>query len=255
MSRIQRVLRAALRDEWDGLDRITRDIRPADWITLTNALAGFLAIILIARGEPAFASIFILAGILLDGADGAAARIWGGGPLGGFLDSLADVITFAIAPAALLATHPGLDARWALPLAALFVLCGIMRLARFEALRETAPRLYFSGMSTPGAALSVTAVLLIGVPSWLIAATAVVASVTMVSRIRYPKLRGGLGASSVAVLLLVLGTWTTPWHHWAVWGMIAFMTTYLLFGPFYVLVKYGATRHPDVALPGAPDGP
>ncbi len=247
ISRVRSITRAALRDEWDGLDRITRDVRPADIVTLANALTGLAAIVMAANQNFVGASLLVLLGILLDGADGAVARLgYGNGPLGGFLDSLADVITFAIAPATILATNPALGPTWVVWAAAgFYVVCVVMRLARFEALREAAPRRYFSGMSSPGGALAVVAIQLVAAPSWLVVSLVVFTGVLMVSRVRYPKLRGVLGVVAVLVILAVLATWRLPaWHDWAVLGMIAFMAFYLLAGPYYVLVRVGPTPDP-----------
>ncbi len=247
ISRARSITRAALRDEWDGLDRITRDIRPADIVTLSNALTGLAAILLAANQRLELASLLVFVGILLDGADGAVARMgYGNGPLGGFLDSLADVITFAIAPATILATTADLGPIWLIWAAAgFYMVCVVMRLARFEALRERAPRRYFSGMSSPGGALAVIAILLVGAPTWLVVSLVFFTGGLMVSRVRYPKLRGPLGATAVVVIGAVLGTWSNPaWHEWAVLGLIAFMAFYLLAGPYYVLVRFGPTPDP-----------
>ncbi len=245
--RVRSITRAALRDEWDGLDRITRDIRPADLVTLTNALTGLAAIVLAADHHFALASLLVFVGILLDGADGAVARLgYGNGPLGGFLDSLADVITFAIAPATILATNPDIEHTWlAWGAAGFYMVCVVMRLARFEALREKAPRRYFSGMSSPGGALAVIAVQLAGAPEWLTLALVFFTGALMVSRVRYPKLRGMLGVTAVVVILGVLATWNLPRiHDWAVLGLIGFMSLYLVAGPYYVLVRFGPTPDP-----------
>ncbi|MGB0651837.1 MAG: CDP-alcohol phosphatidyltransferase family protein [Thermoplasmatota archaeon] len=253
----RQVVRAALRDEWDGLDRITRDIRPADVATMANALLGLVAIVLATRGHPEAAAHLVLAGIILDGVDGAIARMGGGGgPLGGFLDSIADMVTFAVAPAVLLTTLD-VPLSWSLSAGAFFLVCVALRLARFEALREKAPQRYFSGMSSPGGALVVVSATLwqpamvASVPVWLPLAAAIAMGPLLVSRIRYPKLRGALGAAAVLMILATLATWqAAPQHHGTALSlMLAFMLVYLVAGPFYVLQRVGPTPDPRAAAP------
>ncbi len=242
-------LRAALKDEWDGIGRISRDVRPADVATMANALVG-LAAIVVAPTDAVLAAHLILLGILLDGVDGALARAFGGGPLGGFLDSLADLITFGAAPAVLLA------AGWGWLGAAVMLLAVMMRLARFEALRERRPMRYFSGLSSPGGALVVAAAVLatdaFAFPAWAPVVAGLVAGPLMVSRVRYPKLRGWLGIVGGGLIFAVVGIAAigymsdlngalalAPVHGWALALMAAFMAFYLLAGPFYVLARIG----------------
>jgi CDP-diacylglycerol--serine O-phosphatidyltransferase len=233
--------RAAWRDEWDGLGRITRDIRPADIVTMGNAIMGLLAIVAAANHQYQLGALLILAGILFDGLDGAVARLGGGGPLGGFLDTLADTITFALAPAVLIST--GLDGTplATFAVASFYVVCVMLRLARFEALREKKHMEYFSGMSSTGSALVVAAAFLAGMSVAATLALTLISALLMVSRVRYPKLRGGLGVTAVIVVLAVLGAaWKAPaLVAPATWTMVAFMTIYLTTGPFYVLARFG----------------
>ena len=78
---------------------IIKIIKPADIITLLNALLGFASIIMTLQGQLESALILILIAVIADGADGAVARYSGFGVLGANLDSLSDVISFGVAPA------------------------------------------------------------------------------------------------------------------------------------------------------------
>lgn len=240
------VFRAAIRDEWDGLGRITSDLRAADIATILNALLGLAAVVLGARGETVLAIELVLLGVIVDGVDGFLARLgFGGGPLGPTLDTLADVITFAVAPAVIVLQ--AVQAPW--PGHALvmgfFLVCVLLRLARFESIRNELPRGYFSGLSSPGGALAVLAFLLAGFDGrWLLGAAAF-AGILMVSRIRYPKLRGGLGGVAVLVILGVLLSSGRAVQETANLVMLAFMAVYVLAGPFYVLYRMGPTTAPE----------
>lgn len=69
-------------------------------ITLSNLLCGALAIYFVSVNNPALGAVFILGGAFLDFFDGLAARAIGvSGEMGKQLDSLADLVTFGLAPA------------------------------------------------------------------------------------------------------------------------------------------------------------
>lgn len=69
-------------------------------ITLSNLLCGAIAIYFVSVNNPALGAIFILGGAFLDFFDGLTARALGvSGEMGKQLDSLADLITFGLAPA------------------------------------------------------------------------------------------------------------------------------------------------------------
>jgi CDP-diacylglycerol--serine O-phosphatidyltransferase len=259
-SKVRAYFHAALRDEWDGLDRINRDLRLADFFTIANALMGLGALLLATRGQTRLAIELVLVGVIMDGLDGAVARAGkGGGPLGGVLDTLADTVTFVTTSAVItffsLTKPPQVTSKLGyvailLPLA-LYVVCGMLRLARFEALRDDGKkRFYFSGIPTPAAAILLLSMVLVEVRHWVVLAVAVYVAILMVSRIRYPKLRGWGAVTSVAILLAVLVTFrAATLQKTLTWGMLAFMVGYLVIGPFYVLARYGA---PDEPVPSDP---
>lgn len=113
--------------------------------TLASVFCGLYSIVLAARlGEAGEsdsallykASLAIVFGLLFDGADGRIARLTKTqSDLGMQLDSLADVITFGVAPA-ILVYRWGLSelGRWGLVVAFVYVACGALRLARFNVL-------------------------------------------------------------------------------------------------------------------------
>ena len=147
-----------------------RGFHLADFFTLANAACGmmaiFLALIYVERrdvGSFYWAAAMAPAALFFDVLDGRIAR-WRRehSPLGRELDSLADVISFGVAPAAL-AYAAGL--RGGLDLVALvyFVCCGVSRLARYNVTAEdlsagSGKVAYFEGTPIPTTVL-LTAVL------------------------------------------------------------------------------------------------
>jgi len=74
--------------------------RLPDLLTTANLCCGVTAILMAAQGNLTIACWLVFAGALFDVFDGLAARALGGGsPLGAQLDSLADMVTFGVAPA------------------------------------------------------------------------------------------------------------------------------------------------------------
>jgi CDP-diacylglycerol---serine O-phosphatidyltransferase len=77
--------------------------RIPDLLTTANLACGMGSILLASQGQLTWACWLVFAGALFDVFDGLAARALGGGsPLGAQLDSLADMVTFGVAPAYLL---------------------------------------------------------------------------------------------------------------------------------------------------------
>ncbi|MBM3776851.1 MAG: CDP-diacylglycerol--serine O-phosphatidyltransferase [Acidimicrobiia bacterium] len=123
-------------------------------LTMGNLLCGYACIVLAMRGDFAVAAVFIGIAIVLDMLDGRVARLTGTTSAFGIeFDSLADVVSFGLAPA-ILAYAWGLQPLGRLGWAAGFVfLAGAaVRLARFNIQQATQDKRYFVGMPSPAAA-------------------------------------------------------------------------------------------------------
>jgi CDP-diacylglycerol--serine O-phosphatidyltransferase len=133
-------------------------------LTLGNAVCGFGAITFAARwtGYDLATSLFAAAcliylAMLFDALDGSAAR-WTNqtSEFGAQLDSLCDAISFGAAPAFLMlqfSTSFGYPLRLLWLIAALYVVCTVLRLARFNVeTDEDDAHGYFKGLPSPGAA-------------------------------------------------------------------------------------------------------
>ena len=117
-----------------------RSYTPADALTIGNAACGTIAIFLcldyLATDSRRFvwtAFVLLPLALVCDVLDGYVARLDTGhrSVLGGDLDSLADVISFGVAPAVLGFTL-GLRGGWDMLILTYFVVCGVSRLARFN---------------------------------------------------------------------------------------------------------------------------
>jgi CDP-diacylglycerol--serine O-phosphatidyltransferase len=195
-----------------------REFHLADWFTLANAFCGvgalFAVMTFLQTGDVDhiyFACGLIPAALVFDVLDGRVAR-WRqqSSELGRELDSLADVISFGVAPAAI-AYGCGMQGLWDRVVLVFFVVCGVSRLARYNI---TAEKLsaggdkvrYFEGTPIPTSLLLVVVLAVaaaqgsLGANLWggvlalggfrlhpLVLMFAVSGSL-MISRIRIPKL-------------------------------------------------------------------
>ena len=127
--------------------------------TMANMFCGYACIVYATRGEFSTAAPFIGLAIVLDMLDGRIARLTGSTSAFGIeFDSLADVISFGVAPALLVYTWAFSSVPRVGWLAAfLFVTCGTLRLARFNVQKGVVDGRYFVGLPHPAAAAQVAA--------------------------------------------------------------------------------------------------
>ena len=194
-----------------------REFHLADWFTLGNAICGmgamFSMMTYLQTSEVMhiyFACALVVAAMVFDVLDGRIAR-WRQktSPMGRELDSLADIISFGVAPA-LIAYGCGMQGLYDRIVLTYFVACGVSRLARYnvtaEALSEGQDKVkYFEGTPIPTSLLLVLVLLVaamqgaLGPELWfgqltvagftlhpLVLLFALSGSL-MISRIRFPK--------------------------------------------------------------------
>ncbi|HOE69288.1 MAG TPA: CDP-diacylglycerol--serine O-phosphatidyltransferase [Candidatus Omnitrophota bacterium] len=165
-------------------------------ITMLNLIAGFFSILLATSGKYEFAVWLIFLALILDSLDGHVARIFGNATdFGRELDSLADLVSFVVAPCFLAATvfSPVMSV-WMLLVIVCFLSAGAFRLARYN-INPTRGG-YFEGLPTPAAAMTVSMTILAfhknawqSDPSFVISAVFLMTAISflMVSEIPYPK--------------------------------------------------------------------
>jgi CDP-diacylglycerol--serine O-phosphatidyltransferase len=166
-------------------------------LTTFGLFAGFFAIILATKGQFAESAISIFVAMLWDGLDGRVARLTNTqSAFGAQYDSLADMVSFGVAPALLVYYWILSDVgRMGWIAAFVYIACAALRLARFNTQIGIADKRYFQGLPSPAAAALLAGMVstkeLIGATSydtyliyfgWIIL---VGAGVLMVSNIRY----------------------------------------------------------------------
>ena len=188
-------------------------------LTLGNAVCGLGSISYAASQPPPgggehyllIAGLLIFGGMVFDMLDGSAAR-WTkqSTKFGGELDSLCDAITFGVAPAFLiLRMGDAYPSRILWVIAALYMSCTVLRLARYNVEDSEEKSDWFSGLPSPAAAatvasfaialpsharlngdatMSVTEMAVLDVVRNLVPLIGLAVAVLMVSRVRYPHL-------------------------------------------------------------------
>lgn len=162
----------------------------------TGALfSGFYAVIASMNGQFEAAAIAIFVSMLFDGLDGRVARMTNTqSPFGAEYDSLADMVSFGVAPAIVAFT-------WALDdlgkfgwfAAFLYVAGTALRLARFNTQIGSVDKRYFVGLPSPAAAAAVSGLIWMSTQfdiepsdiSYLVALYVAIAGVLMVSNVLY----------------------------------------------------------------------
>ena len=187
--------------------------------TLGNLFCGFLALHYVLGGSFVPAAWLIILGAVLDKLDGLIARRIGrDSPFGIELDSLVDICTFGVVPAVMIyKSH--LSSPVGLALAFLYLVCGVLRLARFNVISLTGGKgAYYLGLPIPVAAVCLTQFVVFSSSTWdfphgvLVAALLVLAlAALMVSPFNYdgmPDLRtsGLLERAKQGFLLLGIFT-------------------------------------------------
>jgi len=231
-------------------------------LTLGNALCGASAVIFLAsipNGStiiPTLSIWFIFAAAFFDSIDGYVARkLNAESILGLHLDSLADLISFGMAPA-MLVYHFGQQLAWYFPagswiawaVSGFFVLCTTWRLALYNsiALSDTETGGIFSGLPSPAGAMAVCAALLLlnridpgtRTQAIVILAYAMCVGFLMVSRFEYLHMKKLIRTGRASVRLALIVLMSLALIRFGVYALFGLLQLYLLSGPLgEVLLK------------------
>lgn len=230
-------------------------------LTTGNMFAGFYAILAAASGQFEHACMAVFVAAVFDGVDGRVARLTGtSSAFGVQYDSLADLVSFGMAPALVMyhwalvnmkldGVLPG-KIGWAT--AFLYAACAALRLARFNTQVGVVDKRWFIGLNSPSSAgLMMSFVWTMNNLNYsgdelryAAAAVTVSCALLMVSRIRYTSFKGGpkpTAAENIKnervpfwAMLMVVGVLTVLFV-FQEQGLLAMALAYALSGPAYWL--------------------
>lgn len=216
--------------------------------TTAALFAGFYAIVAATKGQFETAAIAIYVAMLLDGLDGRVARLTNTqSDFGAEYDSLADMISFGLAPALVMYEWVLSDmGKLGWLVAFIYTAAAALRLARFNTQVDTADKRYFQGLASPAAAAIVAGMVWVGdiylpegpVLQYSSLVMTLVAGLLMVSNVRYHSFKGidlknkvPFMAMLVIVLVFVLVTYDPPSVLFSVFLI------YALSGPVMTLIQ------------------
>ena len=202
-------------------------------LTAMNLVFGVFAVLTVFHGDFTFAAYFVVAALAADSLDGRAARYFGvSGEFGKELDSLCDLGSFGVAPAAMAYMFALKDFGWiGYAVAAFFACCGAFRLARFNVNVSTVKG-YFMGLPIPcGGALVATVTMIPQLlTGWLFVGFVVFVGFLMVSKVKYPDFKGhGEKIKPAPVVVTLMIVIAMVFHFPASW----------LFAPFFTFMLFG----------------
>lgn len=125
--------------------------------TALNMACGYASIMFAWKENYYLASILLILGAVFDSVDGRIARMTGTqSHFGEEFDSISDVVSFGVAPALLIFKQQLFDlGRVGIVTSFIFLLCGALRLARFNANINKVSSQYFQGLPIPGGAIAI----------------------------------------------------------------------------------------------------
>ncbi len=205
-----------------------------------SVFLGVLSIIYSSAGRFESGCWLILVALIFDGLDGRVARFTGTtSKFGVEFDSLADIVSFGVAPAILLYIYMGYSfGKIGIVVSGLFVVLGAVRLARFNVSTGVSDPSVFIGLPIPSAAVAVVIWVLMDIyyeiPAWFDIVLLVIAfcvSLLMVSNIRYPSFKSfAKNGISMRILIILLILILMLLYLYAVPSIALFMSCYIIFG-------------------------
>lgn len=213
----------------------------SDIISLLNMSSGFLSIICSINHNFELSAILMIIAIIFDSIDGWVARKANRDDSLGFgknIDSLSDIISFGVAPAVFLYTSLNTASiplqLIAILVSLLIVICGVLRLTRYNVIADHIKTSGFIGFPIPGISFIIATLYLSGLyENHLALLLAAIVSILMISNVKYPKFSNmpAIIISCVLIVLIILPIPTTAY------GINIPALILLLFCLYYLIIN------------------
>ena len=194
-------------------------IATSDIISLLNMSSGFLSILCSINNYFELSAILMIIAIMFDSTDGWVARKTKRNDSLGFgknIDSLSDIVSFGVAPAVFIYTSINTTS---IPLqilvilvSLLIVVCGVLRLTRYNVIADHVKTSDFIGFPIPGISFIIATYYLSGLyNSYLALILSIIVSILMISNVKYPKFSNIplISISCILIILIILPIPTT----------------------------------------------
>jgi CDP-diacylglycerol--serine O-phosphatidyltransferase len=227
--------------------------------TSMNLFCGYLSIVATSQGEFLAAGWLIMVANVFDVLDGRLARLTSvSSRFGAELDSLADLVSFGVAPAFLVYTrYLEHDRILGLVISGIFMLCGALRLARFN-ITPPSRQDVFEGLPIPaGAGILATLTIFelqfinfLKIPNYVIPVVVLITSFLMVSKVEYPAMKKTpktSGKRKLMVLLALIALVVNPpmTLFFMTWGFALYGLTFGFLKSFMIFVRKFKKKQAD----------
>ncbi len=183
----------------------------SDFVYLLNMISGFLSIICSINHNFELAAILMIIAIMFDSIDGWVARKTNRQDTLGFgknIDSLSDIISFGAAPAVFIYTSINTTSTLlqsiVILVSLLIVVCGVLRLTRYNVIADHIDINGFIGFPIPGISLIIATYYLSGLYNAYVALIlSIIVSLLMISNVKYPKF-SNIPIIAISCILIVL---------------------------------------------------
>lgn len=184
--------------------------------TTAALFCGFYGIVSSINGQFETAAIAIFVAMVLDGVDGRVARLTNTeSDFGAEFDSLADMVSFGLAPALIVYLWILSDlGKMGWLVSFVYVACAALRLARFNTQASSSDKCYFQGLASPAAAAVVAGLIWNGelikeyvstpMLQYIALAATLLAGLLMVSNVRYHSFKGVNWRSKVPFVTILM---------------------------------------------------
>lgn len=194
----------------------------SDVISLLNMSSGFLSVISAINHDFRMSAILMIIAIMFDSVDGWVARKINRNDklqFGKNIDSLSDIVSFGVAPAILLYSLGQTTSQSPMILitliSLLMLICGVLRLTRYNVIADYLNYNGFIGFPIPGIAIILSTFYLSGLFNMYLALILMtVVSILMVSNIKYPKFDNVIviGFAVILIILIIIPIETTIYN-------------------------------------------
>ncbi len=190
---------------------IRKFIAISDIISLLNMSCGFLSVLSSMNRNFELAALLMIFAIMFDSVDGWVARKTNRQDTLGFgknIDSLSDVVSFGLAPAIFVYSTINTTSTFIQPIVILIclfiVICGVLRLTRYNVIADLIETKDFIGFPIPGIAFILSTYYLSGLYNMYIALIlSLIVSLIMISTVIYPKF-DNIPILAISVILIIL---------------------------------------------------
>ncbi|MEE8565739.1 MAG: CDP-alcohol phosphatidyltransferase family protein [Candidatus Thermoplasmatota archaeon] len=211
----------------------------ADLISITNAILGFLAIIMIFLNEVHYSFSLILLAMIADGIDGLVARRTKHSNLGEYMEAMGDMISLVIAPALfvyqiyskdIIISNNNFQHLFLIIVLTIFLFFNILRLGSFHIMKKEK---IFIGLPASASTIIIIILSYLRIEYVYILLIILIISIILISNIRFPKPNYIINIFA-AILIIFSIIFGSQYNGITLLILLISIIIYSIFGPIYI---------------------